>query len=66
MINKSKLPSMIEALVRLSNESKAGVAKAVLRNKADRVVAAIIVVDAGDDTQEIVEAVEKIEASWHR
>ena len=60
-----ELRRLIESLVTVHNESNAGVSKVAIGEAGDEDHRAIVVVDAGNDTQAVLEAVEQIEESWH-
>lgn len=54
----------VQAIVRICHESDAGTIKVIARDANGSAIAAIIVVEAGEDTQAIIDAVEMVEQSW--
>jgi len=59
-----KLPNLIERLVHLANESDAGVVRVAMGSPGTPEHKAIIIVDAGPNTQEVLDAVGRVENSW--
>ena len=54
----------IKEMFELAKETNAGVIKQIARDKEGLPLAAVIVTNGTEETQEILDAVEKIEKGW--
>ena len=51
-------------MLKQCKEMNAGVMKIVLRDKSDKPMAAVVAIHGGEETEEIITAIEAIESKW--